>query len=405
MTTRSQTGQPHPGHDDVAASVAVVPTPVSTKSPAKAAPRLAVVVASSLRRLFLRCADRMLPSHLGILDHAHGFAKAHILSTMAELGIADHLAEGPQSAEQLAGTIGCAPEALHRLLRAAAVFGAVRLDRSGRFHATRFTDVLRAGHPSGAADWCRYIGSISQQSAWADLTESVRTGASSFRRVHDMSMFDWLDAHPEEGRHFSAGLGGLTRAEAPFIVHAYPFPKTGVVCDVGGGQGVMLAEILAARPLLRGTLVDSAPVLEQARSYLGTRGLEARVDLVQGDMFGQIDAVADIYLLKWVLHDWDDLTCRKLVRTITATMPAGARLVAIEGDLARNDVDPRFSMIDLQMLVVTEGGRERSADQIQEILTSSGLLPGPRRATATGLALIEATKPHPTKALDGAPPR
>jgi hypothetical protein len=398
MSTRSQTGQPQPGHRDAAASAAVVPAPVSTKSPAKAAPRLAVLAASSLRRLFLRCADLMLPSQLGILDHAHGFAKAHILSTMAELEIADHLAAGPQSAEQLADTIGCEPEALHRLLRAAAVFGAVRLDRSGRFHATRFTNVLRTGHPSAAADWCRYIGSISQQSAWADLTESVRTGASSFRRVHHMSMFDWLDAHPDEGQHFSAGLGGLTCAEAPFIVHAYPFPKTGTVCDVGGGQGVMLAEILAARPHLRGTLVDSAPVLEQARTYLRTRGLEGRVDLVRGDMFGQIDAVADIYLLKWILHDWDDPTCRKIVRTITATMPAGARLVAIEGDLARNDVDPRFSMIDLQMLVVTEGGRERSADQIQEILTSSGLLPGPRRTTATGLALIEAIRPHPAKA-------
>jgi hypothetical protein len=404
MTTRSQTRTPDAGRGAAAASAEVVSAPVPGKSSAKAPPRLAVVAASWLRRLFLRCADRMLPSQLGILDHAHGFAKAHVLSTMAELGVADHLAEGPRSADQLADTIGCDPEALHRLLRAAAVFGAVRLDRSGRFHATRFTDVLRAAHPSAAADWCRYIGSVSQQSAWADLTESVRTGASSFRRVHDMSMFDWFDAYPVEGQHFSAGLGGLTRAEAPLIVKAYPFPKTGVVCDVGGGQGVMLAEILQARPHLRGMLVDSAPVLEQARSYLRARGLEARVDLVPGDVFGQVHAEADIYLLKWILHDWDDPTCRQIVRTITATMPAGARLVAIEGDLGRNDVDPRFSMIDLQMLVVTEGGRERSADQIQEILTSSGLLPGPRRTTATGLALIEVTKPHPTTAAYGTPP-
>ncbi len=397
MTTRSQTRHSGGGADDTAASVSVGPT-----SP-KAPPRLAVVAASWLRRFFLRCADRMLPGELAVLEHAHAFAKAHILSTMAELGVADHLADGPRSADELAATMGCQPEALHRLLRAAAVFDAVRLDRAGRFHATRFTGVLRADHPSAAADWCRYIGSASQQAAWLDLTESVRTGASSFRRVHDMSMFDWFDAHPEEAQHFSAGLGGLTRAEAPAIVTAYPFPKSGVVCDVGGGQGVLLAEILKARPQLRGVLVDSAPVLEQARSYLQSQGLEHRVDLVQGDLLGRIDAEADIYLLKWILHDWDDATCRQIVRTITATMPAGARLVAIEGDQGRHQVDPRFSMIDLQMLVVTEGGRERSADQLQDILTSSGLLPGTRRTTATGLALIEATSTGPVSPADPHP--
>jgi hypothetical protein len=342
----------------------------------------------------------MLPSQLAVLDHAHSFAKAHILSTMADLGIADHLTDGPRSAEELAVTIGCQADALHRLLRAAAVFDAVRLDRAGRFRATRFTDVLRADHPSAAGQWCRYIGSASQQAAWADLTESVRTGESAFRRVHGMSMFDWFDSHPDEGQHFSAGLGGLTRAEAPAVVSGYPFPKTGVVCDVGGGQGVLLAEILRARPQLRGVLVDSAPVLEQARIYFQDQGLEHRVDLVAGDLLGQIDATADIYLLKWILHDWDDPTCRQIVRTIAATMHEGAHLVVIEGDQGRYNVDPRFSMIDLQMLVVTEGGRERSADQLQEVLASGGLLPGRRRTAATGLALIEATKPHTTRPSD-----
>ena len=244
MTTRSQAHRAD-GNDRPAVSAAV------SKASAKAPPRPAVLVSSALRRFFLRCADRMLPNQLALLDHAHGFAKAHILSTMAELGVADHLADGPRSAEDLAFAIGCRPDALHRLLRAAAVFDAVRLDRAGRFHATRFTDVLRADHPSTAASWCRYIGSASQQSAWADLTESIRTGDSAFRRVHGVSMFEWFDSHPGEGQQFSAGLGGLTRAEAPAVVSAYPFPQTGVICDVGGGQGVLLAEILRARPQLQ----------------------------------------------------------------------------------------------------------------------------------------------------------
>src|SRR4051794_22116607 len=169
MTTRSQARQRRADADARPTSVAV------GRFPSKAPPRLAVAVASWLRRFFLGCADRMLPTHLAVLEHAHGFAHARILSTMAELGLPDALADGPRDADELALTVDCNPDALHRLLRAAAVFGAVRLDGSGKFHATRFTNVLRDAHPSAAADWCRYIGSASQQAAWSHLTESVRT--------------------------------------------------------------------------------------------------------------------------------------------------------------------------------------------------------------------------------------
>src|SRR3954453_23522584 len=126
-------------------------------------PRLAVVVSGALRRFFLRCADRMLPTHLAVLEHAHGFAHAHILSTMVELGIPDALRDGPLTAAERAPNTGADAGSLHRLLRAAAVFGAVRLTGDGRFEGTRFTTVLRADHPSAAADWCRFIGSASHQ--------------------------------------------------------------------------------------------------------------------------------------------------------------------------------------------------------------------------------------------------
>jgi hypothetical protein len=359
----------------------------------KPPPRFAVRTATRLRQLLLRAADRMLPAHLAVLEHAHGFATAHVLAAIAELGVADHLAEGPQTAEQLAAATGCDPDALHRLLRAAAVSSVVRLDGHGRFHATRFTEVLRADHESGAADWCRYIGSTAQQSAWLGLTESVRTGRSAWRRVHGASMFEWFDAHPEDARHFAAGLGGLTLAEAPAIVGGYPFPATGTVCDLGGGEGVLLASLLDAHPDLRGVLLESPAVLDQARSYLRGRGLEHRVELVEGDLLGQLEAKADVYLLKWILHDWDDATCVRLVRSVAATMPAGSRLVVIEGCQPRNTVDPRFSMIDLQMLVVTEQGRERSAAELVALLAAGGLVPGVLRYSTTGLLLAEASKP------------
>lgn len=355
------------------------------------APKAAVRIAGALRTLLLRMADRAVPSHIAVVELGHRITGAYILSALAELQIADHLVNGPKTAGELAVLVNADADALHRALRAAAVIGIVRLDRHGRFHATRLTAPLRAADPSAAGDWCRFVASASAQAAWADLAHSLRTGGSAFRRVHGVDTFSWFDAHPDEGRRFSAGLAGLTRAEAPMIAATYPFPERGLVCDVAGGTGVLLAEILRTRPGLRGVLIESPLVLQQAGRWLATQGLAHRVELVEGDIFKPLKATADVYLLKWILHDWDDAACTRIVKNVAATMPTGARLVVIEGEQHRNQPHPRFSMIDLQMLTMTEGGRERSSDEMTTILEQAGLRPSGVRHTATDLALLEAT--------------
>lgn len=353
-------------------------------------PKAAVRISGALRRWLFRLADRLVPAHIAVVEHAHAFTAAPLLAALGELGVADHLGSGPKTADELAALVGADADALHRALRAAAVLGIVRAGRDGRFHATRLTKPLRSDNPGAASDWCRYVASPAVQAAWADLACSVRTGQSAFRRVHGTDMFSWFDAHPDEGRRFSSGLGGLTRAEAPMIAAAYPFPERGVICDIAGGTGVLLAEILRTRPQLRGVLVESRLVLREAATFLESQGVADRVELVEGDIFGTLTATADVYLLKWILHDWDDDACARIVKNVAATMPPGARLVVIEGDQERDRPHPRFSMIDLQMLAVTEGGRERSASDIAAILESGGLESGRVRHTATDLALVEA---------------
>lgn len=358
-------------------------------------PRIAVHAAMALRGVLLRAADRMMPAHPALLDHAHQFAKAHLLCSLAELQVADHLASGPKDAGQLSALTGCDPAALHRALRAAACFGAVRLDRRGRFHATRLLRQLRRGDPGGAADWCQFIGSASHQAAWAALSGSIRTGHSAFRAVHRTSAFDWFAAHPDDGQHFHAGIAGLTLAEAPLIAAAYPFPDGAIICDIAGGTGALLTEILRLHPRSRGILIETPAVLAAAAPYLRTAGLADRVALTPGDICRDLRATADIYLLKWVLHDWDDSTCQAILRRIGAAMPVGATLLVIEGVQHHTTPHPRFSMIDLQMLVMTDGGRERSEPELAHLITTAGLRPGRTRHTATGLALLEATKPPP----------
>ena len=354
-------------------------------------PRFVVHLTLRLRQFLLGVADRLLPAHIALAEHAHRAAVMHLLAAFAELGVADHLADGPKTAQELASLVQGDADALHRALRAATVVGIVRLDTAGKFHATRLTMPLRSHDPGAAADWCRYVGSSSLQAAWLDLTQTLRTGENAFRRVNGMDTFRWFDAHPDEGRRFTAGLGGLNRFDAPMIVAAYPFPNNGVICDVAGGAGGLLGEILRAHPGLRGILVEAPLVLVEAGAYLESIGLADRVQLVQGDIFGPIHATADLYLLKWILHDWDDQTCTVIIKHIAAAMPKGARLVVIEGDQQRNRAHARFSPLDVQMLVATEGGRERSGEEIAHLLADAGLRPSRSRHTATDLVLVEAT--------------
>jgi hypothetical protein len=355
-------------------------------------PRFAVHAVMKLRRFLLRAADRILPSELALLEHSAGFSVAYLLAAMVELGVPDALAAGPRTAEELATALHCNADALHRALRVAAVYNLVRIDRAGRFRATRLTDALTSDAPYASDAWCTFMASRAHQVAWGDLAATLRTGEPAFQRQNGMSFFEWFDSHPAEGRDFAAGLSGLTLSEASAIASAYAFPKSGVVCDVAGGVGAVLGEVLRRRPGIRGILVEAPLVLGEAARYFGHLGLADRVELREGDLFTDLKVTADVYLLKWILHDWDDAACVRLLRNVAAAMPIGAKLVVIEGVQDRNAAHARFSPIDLQMLVVTKGGRERSIVELQDLIVAAGLRPLSVRRTPADLALLEAEK-------------
>lgn len=353
-------------------------------------PRFAVQAAAAARRGLLRLADLLLPSALAAAEHAHAFTHVHVLATLTELGVADVLTEQPQDTKELASRVGCDPDALHRLLRAAATFGAVRMDRQGRVRETRLSRVLRSDNRYEVGSWCRFLRASAHQQAWSDLTTTVRRGEPAFRRVHGTDIFSWAGEHADWGRNMTRGLSGLTLAESPFLVGGIELASEGVVCDLGGGRGALLAEILKDRPRLRGVLVDSPAVLAEAKAYLDAEGVLPRVDLVEGDIMVDDLPSADWYLLKWVLHDWDNPTCVKLLANMRRAISPGAKLAVIEGVQERNVVDPRFSMIDLQMLVVSESGRERSARELQSLVEQAGWKPTGLHLLATGTAILSA---------------
>ena len=340
------------------------------------------------RRRINSLADRLLPPQAALFDQTVGLARTQMIGTVAELGVADELATGPATAEELAGRLGVNADALHRVLRALEFSDVVHLDAEGRFSLGRLGQALRSDHPNSVRDWARYFASKSNAAAWADLTETVRTGKAAFPRVHGRSVWQWFAEHPEEERAFAGGMQAATEVDAPFIVNGYPWPERGVICDVAGGVGTLLAAILNSRPGLRGVLVDGPGVLAEAEGRLAGRGLRERVELSEGDIFRSLDASADVYVMKNILHDWDDQASATILKCVRAAMPAGSRLVVIEYLQERNRPHVVASLSDIQMMTVCDDGRERSAEELQALLKGAGLRPGAVHRTG-GPALVE----------------
>lgn len=350
--------------------------------PDRAPPRPVARAVLAARLALERLGDRLLPSELTALQKSIGFAPAFTMRALAELEIPEALGDRPRTAKEIAVEKGLDADALHRVMRYAALHGLLKLDPGGRFRITRVGRVLRADHPHSMRPWILYLTERSTQEAWANVTESVRTGEPAFPATHGESIWAYFGKNPREEAQFAAGMRRITEIDLPSIVAGYPWPQTGTVCDVAGGVGTLLAGVLKARPQLKGILVDGPGVLREAEDHLARAGVRERVELSEGDFFERVDARADVYVMKDVLHDWDDERCLTILRTVRAAMPAGSRLVLVETLQEPNAVEPVASFVDVHMLTQTDGGRQRSVAELHALLRQADLEPGEVRLTA-----------------------
>src|SRR3954463_6795387 len=217
-------------------------------------PPPAVDAALALRRVLLRSADSLLPPWAAVWDRTMGVGRTQIIGVLAELGVPD-LLDSPATATDLAARWEVDADALHRVMRAAAVDGLLRIDRRGRFRLTRLGRTLRSDAPATLRPWARDMALRSTREAGAGLDETVRTGQSAFERVHGSSVWDWFASHPEEEQLFAEAMRTVTELDAPALAASSMWPSDGVVCDVAGGAGTLLAEVLVQHPDLRGVLV------------------------------------------------------------------------------------------------------------------------------------------------------
>jgi hypothetical protein len=332
----------------------------------------------ALRSGVLGLADRLLPAEAALWDLAAGMQRTKLAGVLVTSGLADALGGGARHPHDLAGELGLSEEVTQRVLGAAAASRLVRVERGGRVRLARLGKPLCGKHPRSVASWVAYQAAPSNADAHSELEAQLREGAepSGHRRAFGNSVWEYFAEHPSEGTRFGEAMRELTAIDLGALARCYPWPREGTICDVGGGIGTLLAAILERRQGARGILVDAPEVLHEAESFLRGKGLADRVERRAGDLFGEIDARADVYVLKWILHDWSDAACREILSHVRATMPKGARVVTIDQHLERGRPSPVSSMVDLLMLVECEGGRERSPGEIHGLMRDAGIAPG-----------------------------
>jgi hypothetical protein len=342
----------------------------------------------NLRRMLQRLADAIVPPHVLVLERAAGVAYTSALAELATGGYAELLAAGPLTAQEVAARTGANPDATFRFLHMFASIGFLVMHEDGRFATNRVLDALRIDHPMQARAFVEYFASRSNIAAWLDLRGTLVTGKNAFSRIHGTSIWDWFDAHPDERETFANAMMGLTRADAPFVAAAYPFVEVSTVCDVGGGRGTLLSEVLLRHGHLQGVLVEGAGVLASARRLFAERKLADRVRLEAGNFFQVVPPGADLYMMKNILHDWDDVASLKILGVVRRAMQPGQRILIIEALLDRSGPDPLACPSDMQMMLVCVDGRERSLDELRRLLHESGFAPA-RAFELPTIGLIE----------------
>lgn len=301
----------------------------------------------------------------------NGYQVSHAIHAAVTLGIPDRLGQSSAPVTELAAATGSQEEALYRLLRALASVGVIEEQPNRRFALTELGEGLRSDVPDTLAGWAELIGRPYYQAAWPRLVEGVRTGGHPFRLEHGVSPWEYRASRPDEVAIFNRAMNSLSSQVADAVLAAYDFSPLGLVVDVGGGGGFLLAAILQRHRALKGVLFDLEGTIEAARAYVASSGVADRCKLVAGDFFESAPGHADAYLLKAVLHDWYDPEATRILKTIRAAGRDDSLLLIIEQIIEPPNQGPEGKFSDLNMLVAA-GGRERTRAEWDELLRAGG---------------------------------
>jgi hypothetical protein len=325
-----------------------------------------------------------------------GYQVSQAIHVAATLGIADLLDDGGRTADELAQATATHPPTLYRLLRALASVEILREGSDRRFELAPLGQQLRSDVAGSMAGWAAFIGRPGYWQAWTGLLHSVRTGENAFQHVHGTDVWRYRADRPQESAIFDRAMTALSSRASAALLAAYDFGRFRTVADVGGGNGALLAAILTAHPGLDGILLDQAHVVAAAGALLERAGVASRCRVVGGSFFDAVPEGADAYVLRAVIHDWDDVDAVRILTVVSNALAQHGRVLLVEQIIAppNEGRDAKFS--DLNMLV-GPGGRERTREQFEAVLESAGLQLADV-IDAGGFSVIEAARARPRPA-------
>lgn len=324
-----------------------------------------------------------------LLDIVAGKWASQAVVAAAELGIADLLKDGARPCAEIAAKAGASEDGVYRLLRALAGMKLLIEGANRSFALTDLGKYLQSDIPGSVRGYARLLGHEMTWRPWGHLADSVKSGKAAFDLVFGKAVFDFVAAEPQAAATFNEAMTSISLIENSAVVGAYDFSGIGKLVDVGGGHGYLLAAILKANREMRGVLFEMPHALEGAQKLLTEQGVRSRCEIVGGDFFAAVPPGGDAYILKHIIHDWDDERSIRILRKCHGAMRRGGKLLLAEVVIGTGGESTFGRLLDLEMLVLTPGGRERTREEFQKLYEATGFKLTGVVGTGTHISIVE----------------
>ncbi|MEH1779512.1 MAG: methyltransferase [Nostoc sp.] len=325
------------------------------------------------------------------MEWVHAYWVSQCIYVAAKFGIADLLKDGSQHCDTLAAATNTHSDSLYRVLRALASIGIFAETQTRCFELTPLADCLQSNAPDSIRATAILRGEGHYYKSWGNLMYSVQTGKSAFEDLYGMDLFKYNEQNLDQGEIFDQAMSS-SKDEYALLIEAYDFSSIDKLVDIGGGKGSLLTDILQAYPTIKGVLFDHPDVIDRAKNLLETTVLNNRCQLVGGDFFESVPAGGDAYLLKNVLHNWDDQRAKDILRRCHQAMKEQARLLVIDFIIPSGNDFFAGKFMDVNMLVMCPGGRDRTEAEFEELFKSAGFKLTKIYLTQLDVSIIEGVK-------------
>ena len=330
-----------------------------------------------------------MPPQAIVMQMAMGYMMSQATGVAAKLYIADHLKDGAKTIEELAALTNTHAPSLYRLMRALVSAGFFQRDSENHFSNNVLSEFLRSDHPESFRPALHMMSDPEHWNAHGNLLQSIKTGEIAFDYTFGMPVFPYFATHPKAAEVFDNAMTSFSKSSANAVVATYDFSDAKTIADIGGGHGRLLATVLKTAPNAKGILFDQSQVLEG--NILDEAGVGDRTETISGNFFAEIPVVADVYLMKFIIHDWNDEQSISILSNLAKSAPTGAKLLLVE-TVVEEEFTPSISKImDLNMLVMT-GGKERTATEYSELFEKTGFKLTNVYPTPSPMSIVEAVR-------------